>query len=314
MDGKTDETEPPTDPVSAAVVKAAAGPLTEGGQKLLGRLLGGVADEFGGYLRDQVTIWRAGRGIYTAERAADMLKSAGLEPAPVRLKHLLAIMDGASLEDDTNLSEMWAALLANAAAGRSRGFEPAFADILRQLGAADVAILRAAAELDSKRAAEGPHRTDGLETTALFLRIDRYSDESVLWDVRDFYAGSDVDELRQLATFAVDDVAVAADNLFRLGLLSDHSTELIEVPAERSRPNIPTIGGSVLDNAAVASEQFLDAIRSPGLGFRSSPEVEVRSPIRERVELSSLGVAFMRACEPPASDGLFSEPEQESGS
>lgn len=113
----------PVDPFSTSIVKATAEPLSEGGQKLLATLLGGVGEEIRAYFKDRAILWRAGRGIYTVERSVEMLAAAGLKPKPVKMKPLLNIMESATMEDDDDLSEMWAALLANASVSDLRGTE-----------------------------------------------------------------------------------------------------------------------------------------------------------------------------------------------
>ena len=96
-----DQASDPVDHLSAQAVRAAAGPLTEGGQKLLARVFGGAANEFGAYFRDRATIWRAGRGIYTLERAADMLRSADGHPSDrLPLRHAPDIDDRPPIGED----------------------------------------------------------------------------------------------------------------------------------------------------------------------------------------------------------------------
>ena len=73
-----------------------------------------------------------------------MLEEAGIEPQPVAPKVLLPILENASLEDDEELHDRRAALLANAAdPGADVGVEAVFPDILRQLSRADAIFLDA---------------------------------------------------------------------------------------------------------------------------------------------------------------------------
>jgi hypothetical protein len=76
-------------------------------------------------------------------RAAEILSRAGIPIAPVPLKLLKPILDGASVEEDEMMQELWAALLANAGGGMEAGrVQPVFVDILRQLTPQDARVLQ----------------------------------------------------------------------------------------------------------------------------------------------------------------------------
>jgi len=69
-----------------------------------------------------------------------MLKEMRAEAQQVPLKILIPIIQNASLEEDDDLQNRWAALLANNASGDY--VETAFPEILRQLSSADAHLLR----------------------------------------------------------------------------------------------------------------------------------------------------------------------------
>jgi len=74
-------------------------------------------------------------------RAASMLADAGLPVRPVPLKILKGILDGASVEEDKEMQEMWSSLLANAGT-EGGGWEvpPTYIQILRGLSPGDAAV------------------------------------------------------------------------------------------------------------------------------------------------------------------------------
>jgi hypothetical protein len=80
------------------------------------------------------------------EKAEKILVRLGIDPAPVRLKLLAPLLESASLEDegDETMQDLWAALLANAAAG-DRGAEvlPSFVTILAELTPPQATLLDA---------------------------------------------------------------------------------------------------------------------------------------------------------------------------
>src|SRR5438093_870698 len=78
-----------------------------------------MAEELGLTLQDHVKVFRFQRQIRLLQKAREILDREGVEPRRVPLKLLAAVMDNATLEEDDSLQDMWAALLANHAMGKS---------------------------------------------------------------------------------------------------------------------------------------------------------------------------------------------------
>jgi hypothetical protein len=111
-------------------------------QNLVKRLFGPAADEIGLSFADSARVWRMKRALRLLQRVNAMLEAAGVQPKQVAPRLLFPILDGASLEDDDDLQERWAALLANAA---TPDFDteilPSFSDVLKQLTSAEARFL-----------------------------------------------------------------------------------------------------------------------------------------------------------------------------
>jgi len=76
-------------------------------------------------------------------RATEMLNKAGIPLGPVPLKLLKPILDGAAVEEDEKMQDLWAALLANASAQTDeREVSPAFISVLGQLSPLDAHVFR----------------------------------------------------------------------------------------------------------------------------------------------------------------------------
>jgi len=91
--------------------------------------------------------------IKVCEWATEMLNKVGIELGPVPLKVLKPILDGAALEEDEEIQELWAALLANAGGGAEPGtVSPAYPAILRQLSPNDAKVMRALFEIAKTKA------------------------------------------------------------------------------------------------------------------------------------------------------------------
>ena len=106
------------------------------------RMLGPAADEVAEMWRDQVRVYRYERQVKLLEKVERIAKEAGFTPQAVPPKILFPLLEGASFEDDENLHDMWAALLANAASPENfAAGSPGFISILKQMSAEEAAFL-----------------------------------------------------------------------------------------------------------------------------------------------------------------------------
>jgi hypothetical protein len=117
---------------------AAAIPFTA----IVKKMLGAAADELAEMWRDQVRMYRYERQLKCVEKAEKMAQDAGFTPQAVPPKILFPLLEGASMEEDENLHDMWAALLANAASpGCMENVRPGFIGTLRQMAPDEAALL-----------------------------------------------------------------------------------------------------------------------------------------------------------------------------
>ena len=106
------------------------------------RMLGPAADELAEMWRDQVRLYRYQRQLKCVQKAERMAEDAGFTPQAVPPKILFPLLEGASFEDDENLHDMWAALLANAASPENaEKIRPNFIAVLKQMAPDEAAIL-----------------------------------------------------------------------------------------------------------------------------------------------------------------------------
>lgn len=194
--------------------------------KFFGPLLSPMGRAIGAELRDQFLRLRGRRAETAMERAEAMLLAVGREARPVDAKRLTAILDGASNEEDPDLSEKWAALLANSVDDVDNTVvHPAFTRILNELTSFDARVLETIAR-GTVPPGEQPRGT-ARERLALFVgEPDRHR------------------------------VDVALDNLMRTGLIS---------AGRRAKwGGIPGLDGDddmIVTNAF--GDQFLTACQAP---------------------------------------------------
>jgi hypothetical protein len=135
-------------PDDAELIKAGTQGLVQGTlapfHELIMLLLGPAAEEAGFMLRESVARFRASRTSRFFGVTSEKIHAAGIEPRPVALKLLMPIVESASLEDDDELQDIWANLLANATDRRDYApVAPSFPNVLRNLSAQEVKFLDA---------------------------------------------------------------------------------------------------------------------------------------------------------------------------
>src|SRR5262252_3374966 len=102
--------------------------LTKAGEIALGsipftaavkKMLGPAADELAEMWRDRVRAYRYEREVKLLEKVDRIATEHNLKLGPVPPKILFPLLEGASLEENEQLHDMWAALLANAASSKN---------------------------------------------------------------------------------------------------------------------------------------------------------------------------------------------------
>lgn len=197
----------------------------------IARFISGPIEQGIGIFEDRLRYMRWERQVRLMQRAQDFLRLAGL-PAPTRhvpLKLLIPIMQGASLEENDDLQDRWAALLVNAANANFRSeVRRAYAVILEQLTPLDAQILDILYSLPFEKS-----QHDGIATAELPLHA-RIKEET-----------------EKQFPLPSDEVVISLSNLARLGCL---------------RPSMTWGGGESFGrvNPTVAGKAFFEACRSHG--------------------------------------------------
>ena len=89
----------------------------------------------------QLRFWKIKRAARLAERLRECLEPIGINRRPVVLKLLVGSIEQGAVEEEDELQDLWAALLASAADSRQPEVHPSFPDILHQLTARDARLL-----------------------------------------------------------------------------------------------------------------------------------------------------------------------------
>jgi len=135
------------DPEAPGEIAKATGELAKLGTKALEffeKLVGAPAEQLGGLVADELAFLRAKRHLTMArvlEMARWQLEERGHEPRVVPPRTLVPLLRSSSLEDDDDLIERWADLLANAADPAATVLPPHFVHLLAELSPLEVKIL-----------------------------------------------------------------------------------------------------------------------------------------------------------------------------
>jgi hypothetical protein len=169
----------PKDPGSDLVHSAAGKVVDELSPEVgrfMGTILGSASIQFDGVLGDRVAWWRFRQAVRLARKAKDLCDAEGLEPGAVPLRVAVPLLEKGSLADEEDLSDRYAALLANAATA-AHPVSASFAQVLSELEPGAARLLDEVFDRDMRIApelrAEFSIRTEA-EQAALGMKRDEY--------------------------------------------------------------------------------------------------------------------------------------------
>jgi hypothetical protein len=97
-------------------------------------------EQGGGIIGDTVAYWRFKNKVNLVLKARAFLEAKGIEPKRLLPKVVAPLLEAGSLEEETDMQDRWAALLASAAS-EPASVPPAFPKILSELSATEARIL-----------------------------------------------------------------------------------------------------------------------------------------------------------------------------
>jgi hypothetical protein len=167
---------------------------------LLNKFLSPALQEAGGLVGDRVRVFRIEQEIKLLRKAIQILEEAGLKPNEVKLRVLFPLLNAAVLEEDEDMSERWASLLASAAdPNNASTLEASFVEILKQLAPKHAFLL-----------------------DVFYEQIDRAKLPPEEWNERGFILSI----LKSYLEKEIPEFDVALDNLLRLHLVKFPTVEL----------------------------------------------------------------------------------------
>ena len=166
----------------------------QGNQDAVNNFFNGIVPDFikdgVGILSDQMKLWRWSNQIEIIKKAHAKIEASGLPKRQVPLKVLVPIIENSSLEEDPNMQEKWANMLANAATGNVE-VSPNYTAILNELSAVEVSILE-----------------------KIYSEVNNESDYSKRRELQ-----FDASKLKTMLSITDEKMDLIIENLYRLNLL-----------------------------------------------------------------------------------------------
>lgn len=134
--------------------------------------------EAGKLIADKIRYFRLKNAIETMKKAKNKVSSAGLSLNHVELKTLLPLLEGASLEDHSDMVEKWAGLLSSASV--SDKSMVSFVYILKELSPADANVLDAIGHYSKNAMQISAYQYYGILLTDLETKIEINRDSLIL--------------------------------------------------------------------------------------------------------------------------------------
>ena len=110
-------------------------------KEFLDKLVAPAAEEVGLLLRDTVALWKFKNQVRVLTKAKAYCERNGISPSNISLKLLCPLLESAALEEDEDLQDRWAVLLANLVDSEQNIQNHVFPYILSQLSANEFSFL-----------------------------------------------------------------------------------------------------------------------------------------------------------------------------
>lgn len=210
--------------------------LFEKGEALLKTLFGPSFNELGGLIGDQVRFRRFNNQINIFSKAQEKLKQKKIDPQKVSLKVLAPLIEYSSLEEEENLQEKWANLIAHILGGNKEVvFQQNCITILNRLSAEEAKLLdKLHDNLERKKLWRYQKSVEHYETLKKKFfkdkpprKIEEYSLDSFIFNIS---------KLSKEFSIVSSELEFSISNLISLGLLKWETDVLVKATKSSEDP------------------------------------------------------------------------------
>ncbi|TIT63586.1 MAG: DUF4393 domain-containing protein [Mesorhizobium sp.] len=315
----TDLTPAPEVTILKSEIEAAAARVAERAMNTTVDGVSGVlGDLFGGWFGDGLKQWRTRRLIDTLVKTKDHLEAAGIpieNAKSLPMGELYAIFEGCSKQEDISLTEMWAALLANAMNPTNKKYiDPSFSRILGILSGLDASILKYIDDFDKKKSDFTAAEREIFKMNQI-QKEDNYNKnfQNIIYERDKEFSDWAADEHQsRFSGFTEENISYSISNLLRIGLIYPPEYQipenLIRVGIQRKpRKEDELVADDRLlraylratsDQAGAAIEKK-STLQSLTTSIRPNwPMIQRHATIQPAYSLSGLARRFLLACSP----------------
>lgn len=128
--------------MSGELASEAIRQLADKASEFLGKVANPSLEELGGLLADKVKFWRFKNQVNIVLKAEEFLRKKGVTPQKIPLKTLVPLLEQSSWEEDSDMQDRWASLLASAADQKSSSqIQSSYVELLKQLSPLEARML-----------------------------------------------------------------------------------------------------------------------------------------------------------------------------
>jgi|ERR1035437_680257 hypothetical protein len=237
-----------------------------------------------GIITDRLRFFRWERQLRLEERANEIIKERNIDPLRiVAPKIAIPIFENASLEENDELQDLWAFLLASAVDPKFSGeIRSGYIEIIKQLEIVDVHILNFAYQTLREAVKRNNDDVTYLKENPSFYPQYAAAEYRTALTIRPETVPIHLPKILAALNIELEIYKAAIDNLIRMGCLAPHTIkQAIKVPAQKQR-----FRNITLNNDSLQGKLDMENVRI------------TQSDVYERVCLTTLGVGFVLACLP----------------
>ncbi|KAB2723389.1 Abi-alpha family protein [Brucella intermedia] len=187
-----------------------------------------VGDIFGGLVGDGVKQWRTRRLIAGLAKTKNYLDELGISienAKPLPRGELFSIFEGVSKQEDVNLTDMWAALLANAMNPKKETYiDPSFSRMLNNMSGLDAIIVRYLGAYEKRISEANSDLRDVYQQNSHITEMEpkewKEKSDAIQKITMRFGAWSQANYEELFSGFSDENVSFSISNLLRLGLIT----------------------------------------------------------------------------------------------
>ncbi len=148
-------------------------------KEFLGKLISPTVEEVGLFLSDNIKYYRFKNQVKILLKAKTYIEENNIKIKEIPIKILVPLLENASLEEDEELQDKWAKLLANMADSESNIQNQVFPYILSQISIDEFNALKILSENEMKALRYNNNKVEAFEQDGFKIELEEYEKANV---------------------------------------------------------------------------------------------------------------------------------------